>query len=220
MPPEILSDPFLSLRQKMVELQIAARGVRNPRVLKAFAEVPRHEFVSEEYRIQAYEDYPLPIGQDQTISQPFIVALMVAALQISPTDNLLEIGTGSGYQTAILAKLAKHVYSVERWWQLADSAKIVMDRLGYHNATVVTGDGSRGLPEYAPYDAIVVSAAVQQIPQALIDQLKDDGRMIIPVGSTGIQQLQLIQKTNGKVNVQTLENCRFVPLISDNHYGF
>jgi protein-L-isoaspartate(D-aspartate) O-methyltransferase len=215
MPPEISADPFLSLRQKMVESQIAARGVSNAGLLKAIAEVPRHEFVPAEYRIQAYEDHPLPIGQEQTISQPFIVALMIAALQISKTDNVLEVGTGSGYQTAILARLANHVYSVERHAVLADSARSLLDRLGYCNVTVIIGDGTRGLPDHAPYDAMIVSAAAQQIPLALMDQLKEDGRMVIPIGPPGVQQLQLIRKTNGRTHVQTLENCRFVPLVPE-----
>jgi protein-L-isoaspartate(D-aspartate) O-methyltransferase len=214
MPPETLADPFLSLRLKMVESQIAARGVKDLRVLNALAEVPRHEFVPEVYRIQAYEDHPLPIGQEQTISQPFIVALMIAALQISSADNVLEVGTGSGYQTAILAKLANHVYSVERHGELANSARLLLDRLGHRNVTVDTGDGSQGLLEHAPYDVVVVSAAAQQIPKALVDELKDGGRMVIPIGPAGVQQLQLIHKTSGRVNVQTLDNCRFVPLIS------
>lgn len=209
---EIEPDPFSSLRHAMVRFQLAARGIKGP-VLDVMGRVPRHEFVPQRYRSQAYEDRPLPIGNDQTISQPYIVALTVAALRLDASNSVLEVGTGSGYQTAVLCELAKHVYSVERHKELAESAHETLARLGCKNATIVHGDGSLGLPEYAPYDAIVVSAAARRIPPPLLDQLQEQGRMVIPVGPSEAQQLQLVCKIAGNVSIETLEDCRFVPLI-------
>ena len=214
MLPEFSSDTYLGLRQKMVQTQLAARGIKDARLLEVMAQVYRHEFVPNEYRNEAYADSPLPIGHDQTISQPYIVALTLAALELSASSRVLEIGTGSGYQTAILSKLAGHVYSIERHKQLADTARNILEQLGYNNVTVLLGDGSLGLPDHAPYDAIAVSAAAPQIPKALMDQLNNGGRMVIPVGPAGLQQLKVVRKINDRVNIQTLENCRFVPLIS------
>jgi protein-L-isoaspartate(D-aspartate) O-methyltransferase len=212
---QLQPDRFLVERRNMVEAQLRGRGIRDPRLLKAMATVPRHEFVEPRYREQAYEDHPLPIGSGQTVSQPYIVALMLQVLQLEPASRVLEIGTGTGYQTALLAQLAAHVYSVERHPQLAREAEAILSRLGYRNVTVLAGDGSRGLPEHAPFDAIVVSAAASQIPAPLFDQLGEGGRMIIPVGPSEAQELQLIQKCEGKPLITVLDGCRFVPLIVD-----
>jgi protein-L-isoaspartate(D-aspartate) O-methyltransferase len=206
-------DPFAKDRQQMVDSQLRYRGLRDARVLDAMARVPRHEFVPENYRSQAYEDHPIPIGEGQTISQPLIVAVALQFLSLEPTDKVLEIGTGSGYQAALLAELAQHVYSVERHSRLAQQAEAALRRLGYNNLTIVTGDGTQGLPEFAPYDAIVVSAAAPQIPASLFQQLKESGRMVIPVGPAETQQLQLVRKTQGVPVITVLEPCRFVPLI-------
>ncbi len=198
----------------MVETQLRARGIRDERLLSAMAEVPRHEFVEPQYRNQAYEDHPLPIDAGQTVSQPYIVGLMLELLRLEPSSKVLEIGTGSGYQTAILAKLAAHVYSVERHADLAREAEKNLFRLGLANVTVVVGDGAQGLPEFAPFDAIVVSAAAGEIPGPLFTQLREGGRMIIPVGPPEVQELQLVRKREGKPLITLLDGCRFVPLVS------
>jgi protein-L-isoaspartate(D-aspartate) O-methyltransferase len=203
-----------SLRQRMVDSQLRARGISDQRVLDAMTRVPRHEFVPERYRDQAYEDHPLPIGEDQTISQPYIVVVMLQALKLSPTDNVLEIGTGSGYVTALLAQLTAQVTSMERHPALADAAREVLDNMGYKNVRVVAGDGTRGFPEAAPYDAILVSAAAAELPSPLISQLAEGGRMIIPIGGAEAQQLQYIEKLNGQPQITLRELCRFVPLVS------
>jgi protein-L-isoaspartate(D-aspartate) O-methyltransferase len=207
-------DRFAAERQKMVATQLRARGIRDARVLRAMERVPRHEFVEPRYRDQAYDDHPLPINAGQTVSQPYIVALMLEILQLEPSSRVLEIGTGSGYQTAVLAEISDHVYSVERHPQLAQEARETLLRLGFTNLTLRVGDGSRGLLEYAPFDAIVVSAAAKQIPAPLFDQLREGGRMIIPVGPHEAQELQLVRKREGKPLITMLEGCRFVPLIS------
>ena len=215
---QIQSDPFASDRQRMVEYQLRGRGIRDGRVLDAMARVPRHEFVPERFQAQAYEDHPIPIGYGQTISQPYIVALMLEALALEPTDKVLEIGTGSGYQTALLAELAASVYSIERHAGLAQNAERVLAKLGYTNIVVLVGDGSEGLPQHAPFDAIIVSAAAHELPPTLVDQLRDGGRMVIPVGPAHAQELQLVQKQQGQVLVSYLEGCRFVPLITGQGY--
>lgn len=199
----------------MVESQLRARGILDARVLDAMARVPRHEFTPEPYREQAYEDHPLPIGEGQTISQPYIVAVMLDALRVKASDKLLEIGTGSGYVTALLAELAAQVVSIERHASLADAARQLLSGMGYRNVKVITGDGSSGFPEDAPYDKVIVSAAAPRLPQALIDQLAEGGRMIIPVGREESQQLQLIEKCDGQPHIILRELCRFVPLVSD-----
>lgn len=173
MVAELQPDRFAVERQHMVETQLSARGIRDQRLLDAMASIPRHEFVEARYRNQAYEDHPLPIAAGQTISQPYIVALMLDLLHLEPSSKVLEIGTGSGYQTAVLTQLATHVYSVERHPELARQAADTLSRLGLTNFTVVTGDGSRGLAQYAPFDAIVVSAAASQVPPALFEQLRE-----------------------------------------------
>ncbi|HEY1800397.1 MAG TPA: protein-L-isoaspartate(D-aspartate) O-methyltransferase [Terriglobales bacterium] len=208
-------DPFTAARQEMVQKQLVVRGLKDARVLQAMGSVPREEFVLEAYRTQAYEDHPLPIGEGQTISQPYIVAVTLAALELSVSSKVLEVGTGSGYQTAVLSGLASRVYSIERHKELAAKARATLERLGYRNVEVITGDGALGLAQHAPYDAIVVSAAAAQIPQALLEQLSEGGRMVIPVGSPEIQELQLVSKVNGKFHIKVLENCRFVPLVSN-----
>jgi protein-L-isoaspartate(D-aspartate) O-methyltransferase len=205
---------YSTLRRGMVETQLRARGIRDERVLDAMLRVPRHEFAPERYRDQAYEDHPVPIGEGQTISQPYMVATMLDALHLSPSDKVLEVGTGSGYLTALLAELAAQVVSIERHATLADAARELLSRLGYTNVRVIAGDGSRGFPELAPYDAIVVSAAAAEVPRALLEQLAEGGRMIIPVGREDAQQVQLIEKQNGQLHTTLRELCRFVPLVS------
>jgi protein-L-isoaspartate(D-aspartate) O-methyltransferase len=207
-------DPIAS-RQQMVESQLRARGISDPRVLEAMLKVPRHEFVPETLYDEAYEDHPVPIGDGQTISQPFVVALMLESLQVSPKDKVLEVGTGSGYATALLAELAAQVFSIERHPALADRARAVLKVLDYSNVRVVTGDGSLGLPHNAPFDAILVSAATLNVPGTLISQLREGGRMIIPVGTADSQQLQFVRMTNGQPVISIGEAVRFVPLISN-----
>ena len=200
-------------RQRMVDSQLRARGISDPRVLDAMLRVPRHEFVPEPYRSEAYEDHPLPIGESQTISQPYVVALMLESLQIASSDKVFEVGTGSGYVTALLAELAAQVFSIERYPALAASALNVLTALGYSNIQVVTGDGTLGLPAAAPFDAILVSAAAPNLPHALLTQLREGGRMIVPVGSPDSQQLQFIRMVNGQPVISLREAVRFVPLI-------
>jgi len=207
-------DVYAALRRRMVEEQLRARGIFDERVLEAMLRVPRHEFTPERYRDQAYEDHPLPIGEGQTISQPYIVALMLQALAIGAGDKVLEIGAGSGYVTALLAEMAACVIAIERHTVLADSARARLAAMGYQNIRIVAADGSRGFAGAAPYDAIIVSAAAPQLPRELVDQLADGGRMIIPVGDTESQQLQLIRKRNGEALIFPRELCRFVPLIA------
>jgi protein-L-isoaspartate(D-aspartate) O-methyltransferase len=219
MHSEIRSDRFAAERQNMVDSQLRARGIRDPRVLDAMARVPRHDFVDERHRDQAYEDHPIPIAEGQTVSQPYIVALMLETLLLEPSSKVLEIGTGSGYQAAVLAELAAEVYSVERHPQLARAAEAALARHGYTNVSVILGDGSHGLPALAPFDAIIVSAAAPQVPSALFDQLREGGRMIIPVGPPEAQELQLVRKHEGRPIVNRLEGCRFVPLIGGQGYA-
>ena len=207
------SDPFEVQRLAMVELQLRQRGIRDQRVLHAMARVPRHLFVSQEKQSRAYEDQPLEIESGQTVSQPYIVAAMLQALELTPSDRVLEVGTGSGYQTAILAELAAQVFTVERQVLLHQQAKERLEQMGYRNLVFTLGDGSQGLPEHTPYDAMIVSAAAPRIPQALRDQLADPGRLIVPVGSEDAQQLLLVRKSEGTERVEVLDGCRFVPLI-------
>ena len=212
------SDPYFAIRRRMVEVQLRDRGIRDQRVLDAMLLIPRHEFVSEEYRSQAYEDHPIPIGEGQTISQPFIVAVSLQALALQGTESVLEVGTGSGYQTALLAALARTVYSIERHAALAEGAKVALNKLNVPNAKITLGDGTHGLPDHSPYGAILVSAAAPSIPKPLFNQLAESGRMVIPVGPKHAQQLQLIRKVAGEVVVEVIEGCRFVPLIGAGGY--
>jgi len=212
-------DLLTALRERMVRSQLRGRGVCDPRVLDAMARVPRHEFTHERDREQAYEDYPLPIGEEQTISQPFIVALMLELLDLKPTDKVLEVGTGSGYVTALLAEMAAQVISIERHATLAERAREVLQRLGYRNVTVLVGDGSQGFEPSAPYNAILVSAAAAAVPAPLSTQLAEGGRMVIPVGPAEAQQLQLVRRENSQIRTTLREACRFVPLISDKAYS-
>src|SRR5215469_2897527 len=211
-------DQYFGKRAQMVQLQLRERGIHDERVLEAMLRIPRHEFVPEEYRSHAYEDHPIPIREGQTISQPFIIAVSLQALALARTESVLEVGTGSGYQTALLAVLARVVYSVERHASLARGAEEILGRLGINNAKVIVGDGSRGLREYAPFDAILVSAAAPGVPHSLFGQLSDTGRMVIPVGPPHAQELQLVRKHNGERIIEVLEGCRFVPLVGDEAY--
>ena len=201
-------------RKKMVEEQLAAPGrdIRNRRVLDAMAAVPRHEFVPKALWKFAYSDDPLPIGYRQTISQPFIVAFMTEQLDPKPTDRVLEIGTGSGYQAAVLSRLVAEVYTIEIIEPLAKRAEADLKRLGYNNVRVLAGDGYQGWPEHAPFDAIIVTCAPDHIPQPLVEQLRDGGRMIIPVGPSDNQQLYFLQKLGTKVEEQAVLPVRFVPM--------
>ena len=213
MTAEAQIDAFTAQRQSMVRLQLGARGIRDERVLSAMSRVPRHEFVAEDFRDQVYEDHPIPIGEGQTISQPYIVAIMLQALALNPSDVILEVGTGSGYVTALLAELAAQVFSIERHASLAERSRTLLVALGYTNACVFTGDGALGLAACAPFDAILVSAAALRLPPALPPQLREGGRMIIPIGSTDSQQLQFIRMVNGQPLNSLRELVRFVPLI-------
>jgi protein-L-isoaspartate(D-aspartate) O-methyltransferase len=205
---------FFAQRKKMVEEQLAARGrdIKNSRVLDAMAAVPRHEFVPKTLWKFAYSDEPLPIGYGQTISQPFIVAFMTEQLDPKPIDRVLEIGTGSGYQAAVLSRLVAEVYTVEIIEALAKRAEADLKRLGYNNVTVLAGDGYQGWPAHAPFDAIIVTCAPDQIPQPLVGQLREGGRMIIPAGLPDNQQLYLLQKHGTKVEQQAILPVRFVPM--------
>ena len=200
-------------REEMVRTQLAARGIRDVRVLDAMRNVPRHEFVPETFWQDAYEDHPLPIGEGQTISQPYIVAAMLEHLALQATDRVLEVGTGSGYVTALLSLLRAEVYSVERHAELAASAESTLHRLEYRNVKIRVGDGSQGWAEHAPFDAILVSAATPGMPPALFAQLREGGRMMVPIGPPSSQELQLISKVSGKPEARVLEGCRFVPLV-------
>jgi protein-L-isoaspartate(D-aspartate) O-methyltransferase len=206
-------DPFQARREAMVRTQLAERGIRDLRVLDAMRSVPRHEFVPESFRQDAYEDHPLPIGEGQTISQPYIVAAMLEYLALQATDRVLEVGTGSGYVTALLSLLCAEVYSVERHAQLAASAESTLHRLEYRNVKIRVGDGSQGWAEYAPFDAILVSAATPDMPPDLFEQVREGGRMVVPIGPSSSQDLHLIRKVNGRPEVKILEGCRFVPLV-------
>jgi len=214
-PPDPAAEAgFASARGRMVRDQILARGVTNDRVLKAMATVPRHEFMPASQRQLAYEDGPLPIGHGQTISQPYIVAFMTAVLDPRPHDRVLEIGTGSGYQAAVLSDLVQEVYTVEIVAPLAHQAQADLARLGYLNVNVRVGDGSLGWPEAAPFDAVIVTCAPEQVPPALVDQLKVGGRMIIPVGPEhGAQELVLLRKTPRGLERQEVLPVRFVPMV-------
>jgi protein-L-isoaspartate(D-aspartate) O-methyltransferase len=213
--PSAEQDSEAERRSRMVETQIVARGVRDPRVLAAMRHVPRHLFVDASERAHAYEDHPLPIAGHQTISQPYIVALMTELAEITPNEKVLEIGTGSGYQSAVLSRLAREVYSIEIVPDLARESAERLRTLGYPNVTVREGDGYRGWPEHAPFDAIIVTAAPVSIPQPLLDQLAPGGRMVIPVGSF-FQELKVLSKDrNGRITEKDILPVRFVPMTGE-----
>lgn len=207
---------YTHLRERMVKEQIIARGIKDTRVIGAMRKVPRHLFVPSTSRVFSYGDYPLSIGEGQTISQPYIVAFMTEALELTVLDRVLEIGTGSGYQAAILAELVKEVYTIEIIPELGRRAQKTLETLKYKNIHVKIGDGYKGWPEKAPFDAIIVTCAPDKIPVPLIEQLKEGGRMLIPVGREGgIQKLVRVKKEKGKVESQTVMDVRFVPMVKD-----
>ncbi len=209
-------EKYLELRNKMVEEQLKKRGISDRHVLNAFLSVPRHCFVRDSEKHLAYGDHPLSIGEDQTISQPFIVALMTEALGLTGEEKVLEIGTGSGYQAAILADIAREVYTVERISPLGEKAREILHGLGYENIYFKIGDGTLGWKEEAPFDGIIVTAAAPRVPASLVEQLSPDGRLVVPVGSSFEQDLLLVTRdTEGEVKKQSLGGCRFVPLIEN-----
>src|SRR4051812_26538039 len=206
---------FATSSGAMIEKQLRPRGIDDPRTLRAMAKVPREKFVAKELEASAYEDRPLPIGFGQTISQPFMVAFMTQALKPKPTDRVLEIGTGSGYQAAVLSELVAEVFTIEIVRPLAQRAATVLSALGYKNVLVKGGDGYKGWPEHAPFDAIIVTAAPDHIPEPLIAQLKEGGRMVIPVGNASAQQLYVMEKHSGAMKRTAVLPVKFVPLTRD-----
>ena len=208
----------IKVRQAMVDTQLIPRGISNQRVLAAFRKVPRHLFVPENMIASAYDDCALPIGEGQTISQPYMVAVMTELLGLTGNEKVLEVGTGSGYQAAILAELCKKVYSVERIEPLANHAEEIIKNLGYSNVEFIKGDGTQGYPEAGPYDGIIVTAGCPEIPKPLIDQLKDGGRLVIPVGNRYQQILTTVTKQGSKFSARESIACIFVPLVGK--YGW
>jgi protein-L-isoaspartate(D-aspartate) O-methyltransferase len=215
---ENLQSRFARQREAMVHHQIAGKGIKHPDVLEAMERVPRERFVLPTDQAEAYADTPLPIGYGQTISQPYIVGLMTEALEPSGCEKILEIGTGSGYQTAILCLLCTMVYSVEKHPELHRRASALLQELGYDNAALKLGDGTKGWPEYAPYDGIIVTAGAPSVPEVLIEQLKLGGRMVIPVGDGCAQTLKKLIRTKDGHTTRNLCGCRFVPLVGE--YGW
>jgi protein-L-isoaspartate(D-aspartate) O-methyltransferase len=211
-PANVPALDFAAERERMVRQQVALRGVTDTRLLAAMRKVPRDQFIPEAVRNLAYTDQPLPIGHDQTISQPFIVAFMTEKLQLRPTDRVLEFGTGSGYQAAILAELAREVYTIEIVAPLGERAQGTLQRLGYKNVHVKIGDGYQGWPEEAPFDAVIVTCAPEHVPRPLIDQTREGGRVIIPVGAAGSQLLYLLEKKAGRLQQRAVLPVRFVPM--------
>ena len=211
--PDTATSPYYAERKQMVEDQMIARGIHEKNIINALLKVERHLFVPEKLRSRAYGDHPLPIGEGQTISQPYIVAFMTQVLNLKRTDKVLEIGTGSGYQAAVLGELSDNVYTIEINEPLGNRAKTLLKTIGYDNIKVKIGDGYKGWKEYAPFDAIIVTAAPTHIPGPLKEQLKEGGRMIIPVGETYAQELVYIKKINGELKQQNVFPVRFVPLV-------
>jgi len=209
---------YKRLRQGMVKDQLIARGISDERVLAVFYKVEREKFVPSDLREDAYGDFPLSIGEGQTISQPYMVALMTQSLELKGCERVLEIGTGSGYQTAILTELSEEVYSVERIKSLAQKAESLLKKLGYSKVKIFVSDGTKGWEKFSPYDRILVTAGAKQVPQPLVNQLKDEGVMVIPVGGIYSQELKVIRKKKGRVKSTTVERCVFVPLIGK--YGW
>ncbi len=207
---------YYNMRQHMVDTQLVRRGIKDSRVIAAMRKVERHLFLDEALWPEAYEDHPLPIGEKQTISQPYIVALMTEALTLQGKERVLEIGTGSGYQAAILAEMAEQVYSIERIAVIAQRARRLLDEMRYNNIVITVGDGTYGWREYAPYDAVIVTAASPAVPKPLIDQLAPGGRLIIPLGEESAQELVLYSKhKDGTVSSEDYGGCRFVKLIGE-----
>ena len=212
---EKISKKYERKREEMVRSQIEARGIRDPLVLSAFRTVPRHLFVSEALREQAYGDYPLPIGEQQTISQPYIVAEMTQALELKKDDRVLEIGTGSGYQAAILAQIVYRVYTVERKRSLYMQSRNLFDKLNYHNIVTKYADGTKGWQQESPFDAIIVTAGAPELPEVLINQLTKGGRLVVPVGNQHTQELIKIYRDKEKIEQTNLGGCRFVKLVGE-----
>lgn len=212
----VVDDPYRTLRHRMVETQLAARGISDERLLDAMARVPRHLFIPPSRRAAAYGDFPVSIGEGQTISQPYIVALMTQYLALEGPERVLEIGTGSGYQAAVLAELASEVYTIEIIPELARRARLVLSELGYENVRVRTGDGYQGWDEHAPFDAIIITAAPPYVPQPLLEQLAEGGRLVVPLGEEGeIQTLTLIERIEGRLLERALCPVRFVPMTGE-----
>jgi len=205
-------------RQKMVGEQIAERGIKDLRILEAMNRIPRHLFVHETFQHKAYGDFPLPIGENQTISQPYIVAAMTEVLNLKKTDRVLEIGTGSGYQTALLAELAGQVFTIERIRSLGLKAQSLLERLNYINIVFKVFDGTYGWPDQAPFDVILITASTQETPKMLVDQLGEKGRLVVPVGGLDKQSLTVLTKKNGRITSQEIGYCKFVPLVG--RYGW
>ncbi len=208
----------VELRNRMVEEQLIPRGIMNEKVLAAIRKIPRHLFIPGKSLENAYGDYPLPVGEGQTISQPYMVALMTQCLELEGGEKVLEIGTGSGYQAAILAEIAKEVYSMERFGSLAQNARSFLEGLGYKNIKIKAGDGTEGWSEFAPYDGIIVTAGTPSIPEPLLEQLAEGGKMVIPVGGAFSQELILVRKTAGEISQEEICGCVFVPLVGK--YGW
>lgn len=206
------------LRKRMIEEQLVPRGIADAKVLAAMKKIPRHLFLPGRGLEAAYGDYPLPVGEGQTISQPYMVALMTQSLELTGGEKVLEIGTGSGYQAAILAEIAKEVYSVERFESLAENARLLLDGMEYKNIKIKVGDGTEGWDEFAPYDGIIVTAGTPSIPEPLIEQLAEGGRLVIPVGGASGQELILVRKTDAEISEESICGCTFVPLVGK--YGW
>jgi len=204
---------YAPLRKRMVEEQLIARGIKNQRVLDAFLKIERHKFIPENLGVSAYADFPVPIGEGQTISQPYIVALMTECLDLTGEEKVLEIGTGSGYQSAVLAELAKEVYSIERFENLAKKAKDTLNELGYKNIKIKIGDGTLGWLEESPFERIIITAASPKIPLPLTEELKENGKLILPLGESFSQVLTVVEKKKGKLESIGVCGCVFVPLV-------
>ena len=211
--PVVDSDYLAEQRARMVNVQLRERGIRDERVLAAMGKVPREAFIAPEHARDAYGDGPLPIGAGQTVSQPYMVAAMVEALEVQPSDRVLEVGTGTGYEAAVLGELAAEVWTIERHAELADQANHILTELGYSNVHVVCGDGSQGLAEHAPFDKIVVAAGAPHAPPSLIAQLGEGGILAVPVGNRVEQQLQIVRKSGGVISISRHVLCCFVPLV-------
>ncbi len=214
-PKHALPENFEAERHRMVEVDLRGRDIVDPHILAAMLKVPRHEFVAGSYKEMAYADFPLPIGNNQTISQPYIVALMTQTARLQPGDRVLEIGTGSGYQAAVLSEMVKEVYTIEIIEGLANDARSALERLGYGNVKVKHGDGYKGWKEFAPFDAILLTASTPEIPQPLVDQLKEGGSMVLPLEGMRFQDLVRITKVKGRLKREEITGVRFVPMTGE-----